>query len=239
MNNHSYNNYNQGYEVNVREVDERYVANYVAKVFGWMFLGLSVTAILAFLIASSTTIPQLIASNRMLFFGLVLGQLALVGFLVFRIQKMSTLVATAIFFGYAALNGLTFSLIVLAFPPSTLLMVFGITAGTFGIMSLVGYFTKQDLTSFGRLMMMGLIGVIIASVVNMFMGSEFLYWIISYVGVAVFVGLIAYDTQKIKSYAYLEDEESRKKGAIMGALALYLDFINLFIMLLRLFGNRN
>ena len=116
--------------------------------------------------------------------------------------------------------------------------VFGITAGTFGIMSAVGYYTKQDLTKFGQIMLFGLIGIIIASIVNFFMKSEMLYWIISYIGVAVFVGLIAYDTQKIKGYALLETEEQRKKGAILGALALYLDFINLFIYLLRLFGSR-
>jgi FtsH-binding integral membrane protein len=149
---------------------------------------------------------------------------------------MSSTTATAIFLGYAALMGLTFAVFILAYSATSLMTVFAITAGTFGVMSAVGYFTKQDLTSFGRIMLMGLVGVIIASIVNIFVASTALYWIISYVGVAVFVGLIAYDTQKIKAYALLDSEEDRKKGAILGALALYLDFINLFIMLLRLFG---
>jgi len=152
---------------------------------------------------------------------------------------MSAAAATLIFLGYAALNGITFSVLLLAYTPGSLMGVFAITAGTFGIMSAVGYFTKQDLTSFGRIMVMGLVGVILASIVNFFMHSTTLYWLISYVAVAVFVGLIAYDTQKIKSYALLESAEDRKKGAIMGALALYLDFVNLFIYLLRLFGRRN
>ena len=158
-------------------------------------------------------------------------QLFLVGFLTIRLDKMSVNMATTIFFLYAALNGLTFAVLLLMYTPASLMGVFGITAGTFGVMSAVGYYTKQDLTNFGQIMLFGLIGIIIASIVNFFMQSEMLYWIISYVGVAVFVGLIAYDTQKIKGYALLETEEARKKGAILGALALYLDFINLFIYL--------
>lgn len=218
--------------------DSGYMANYMSKVYGWMFLGLAITAAVSYFTAQSTTLLNLILGNRLLFFGLIIGQLFLVGFLAVRIPKMSAAVASLVFLGYAALNGLTFSVILLAFTTGSLLSVFAITAGTFGIMSAVGYFTKQDLTSFGKIMFMGLIGIILASVVNFFMRSEMLYWIISYVGVAVFVGLIAYDTQKIKAYALLEDEEDRKKGAIMGALALYLDFVNLFIFLLQLFGGR-
>jgi FtsH-binding integral membrane protein len=201
-----------------------------------MFLGLGITAVVAFLVASSPVAQALLFGNRLVFFGLFIAQIFLVGFLSIRIQKMSSTTATAIFLGYAALMGLTFSAFILAYSAASLVTVFAITAGTFGVMSAVGYFTKQDLTSFGKIMIMGLVGVVIASIVNIFLSSPMLYWIISYVGVAVFVGLIAYDTQKIKAYALLDSEEDRKKGAILGALALYLDFINLFIMLLRLFG---
>ncbi|KAA5534482.1 Bax inhibitor-1/YccA family protein [Taibaiella lutea] len=231
----SYNNWERPIEQSTVSLNEGFVAKYITKVYGWMFLGLALTAVVAFLVASNEAFLISILKFRMLLF---IGQLLMVGYLAVRINKMSSATATAIFLGYAALNGLTFAVLLLMFPPVTLMAIFGITAGTFGIMTAVGYFTKQDLTSFGRIMMMGLVGIIIASVVNMFMGSESLYWIISYVGVAVFVGLIAYDTQKIKAYAYLDSEEARKKGAIMGALALYLDFINLFIFLLRLFGGR-
>ena len=229
--------YNQ-YSSNPAQINSTYVAQYMTKVYGWMFLGLSITAIVAFLTATSEAAVSFLYGNRMVFFGLFILQIFLVGALVVRIQKMSAAAATAIFIGYSVLTGITFSALILAYTAGSLVTVFGITAGTFGIMSAVGYFTKQDLTSFGRLMFMGLIGIILASIVNFFLHSSTLYWIISYVGVAVFVGLIAYDTQKIKSYALLESEEDRKKGAILGALALYLDFINLFIYLLRLFGSR-
>ena len=220
------------------EEKKAYVARYISKVYGWMFLALSVTAVVAGYVSQSEAILSMLLSSRFLFFGLLIGQLFLVGFLTMRLQKMNVNMATTIFFLYAALNGLTFAVLLLMYTPASLMGVFGITAGTFGIMSAVGYYTKQDLTGFGQIMLFGLIGVIVASVVNFFMQSEMLYWIISYVGVAVFVGLIAYDTQKIKGYALLETEEQRKKGAILGALALYLDFINLFIYLLRLFGSR-
>lgn len=232
------NQMQQGFEHSGPLPTANYMAAFMSKVYGWMFLGLLITAAVAYLTANSPAELEIILGNRMVFFGLIIGQLVLVGFLAVRINKMSAIVATLIFLGYSALNGLTFAVILLAFTTSSIFGVFAITAGTFGIMSLVGYFTKQDLTSFGRIMMMGLVGVILASVVNFFMKSEMLYWIISYVGVAVFVGLIAYDTQKIKGYALMEKEEDRKKGAVMGALALYLDFVNLFIFLLNIFGGR-
>lgn len=220
------------------EEKQAYVARYISKVYAWMFLALAVTGVVAGYVATSEAILSFLFSNKFLFWGLLIGQLFLVGFLTIRLEKMSVNVATTIFFAYAALNGLTLSVLLLIYTPASLLGVFGITAVTFGIMSAVGYYTKKDLTQFGQIMLFGLIGIIIASIANYFMQSEMLYWIISYVGVAVFVGLIAYDTQKIKGYALLESEEQRKKGAILGALALYLDFINLFIYLLRLFGSR-
>lgn len=222
-----------------RVVDQQYVAKYITKVYGWMFLALTITAAVAFFTVTNTTILSALITNPLIFFGLFLGQILLVGFLSLRIHKMSVGTATFVFLAYAALTGLTFSTILLRYSGATLMSAFGTTAVTFGVMSLIGYFTKQDLTSFGRIMLMALVGVIIASIVNIFLGSSMLYWIISYVGVAVFVGLIAYDTQKIKALALLDSEEARQKGAIMGALTLYLDFINLFLMLLRIFGRRD
>lgn len=225
-------------EHNPAAVDSKFVANYITKVYGWMFLALCLTAGIALYISSVPALIDTIKETRILIIGIVIGQLFLVGFLAIRIQKMSAAIATLVFFLYAALNGVVFAVILGAYTAGSIATVFAITAGTFGVMTAVGYFTKTDLTSFGKIMLMGLIGIIIASIVNIFVGSSTLYWIISYVGVAVFVGLIAYDTQKIKGYALLENEEDRKRGAILGALALYLDFVNLFIYLLRLFGDR-
>ncbi|RQO31842.1 hypothetical protein DBR32_06470 [Taibaiella sp. KBW10] len=220
-------------------MDGDFVAKYITKVYGWMFLALCITASVSFFTAQSGMVMKLLATNPLIFFGLFIGQLFLVGYLSLRVQKMSSTTATLVFLLYAALTGITLSTIFFRYTNASILSAFSVTAVTFGIMTAVGYFTKKDLTSFGRLMLMGLIGVIVASVINIFLGSPVLYWIISYVGVAVFVGLIAYDTQKIKQYAYLENAEDRKKGAIIGALALYLDFINLFLMLLRIFGRKD
>lgn len=219
--------------------DNKRLVDYMTKVYGWMFLGLALTALVAYFTANSSSLLEYLVQHRSMFLILFIGELALVGFLVVRIHKLSVQAATLLFLGYAALNGIVFGFLLLIYTAGSIAATFAITAGTFGVMSLIGYTTKTDLTSFGKLMMMGLIGIIIASVVNIFLHSSMLYWLISYVGVAVFVGLIAYDTQKIKAYALIEDAQMRKKGAIMGALALYLDFVNLFLMLLRLFGRRN
>lgn len=238
MNSNQFSNapdsWEQQYNQQETTVSQSFVAAYITKVYAWMCLGLALTGGIGFWVAGNDALLASIVNYRMFLF---IGQIVMVGFLALRVHKMSAAVATAVFLGYAALNGLTFGLIFAIYSTKSLMAVFAITAGTFGVMTAVGYFTKTDLTSFGRIMMMGLIGIIIASVVNIFVGSSTLHWIISYVGVAVFVGLIAYDTQKIKTYAYLDNEEDRKRGAILGALALYLDFINLFIYLLRLFGS--
>jgi len=220
------------------EEQNLHVSKYMTKVYGWMFLALMVTALASQYVASSETLLNFILGNKLGFWVVLLGQLGLVFYMTARIDKISVSTATALFFTYAALNGLVFGVILMAYTPASLLTVFAITAGTFGAMSAIGYFTKADLTSLGQIMFFGLIGLIIASVVNFFLKSSALDWILSYVGVAVFMGLIAYDTQKIKAYALHENEEIRQKGAIMGALALYLDFINLFIYLLRFFGDR-
>ena len=148
--------------------------------------------------------------------------------------------AALIFIAYAALNGLTFSMVFLVFTSESIASTFLITAGTFGAMSIYGYFTKSDLTKIGNLAIMGLVGLIIASIVNMFLGSETLYWITTYVGILIFIALIAYDTQKIKKMNVIGNmgTEDDKKEAIMGALTLYLDFINIFLYFLRIFGKR-
>ncbi|MEL5901675.1 Bax inhibitor-1/YccA family protein [Elizabethkingia anophelis subsp. anophelis] len=210
----------------------------MSKVYGWMSLALVVTGLIAYLVAGSETLITAIMANKLLFYGLIIAEFGLVIWLSTRIAKMSTTTAIAAFMGYAVLNGLTLSLIFLIYTFSSIALTFFVTAGTFAVMSVYGYVTKTDLTKIGKIMMMLLVGIIIASIVNMFLKSPMIYWITTYIGVAVFVGLIAYDTQKIKNY-FLElngDESLMGRMAIMGALTLYLDFINLFLFLLRLFG---
>jgi len=214
--------------------------SFITRVYGWMALALTVTALVAMTIASYDNLIQMVTQSRFLFFGLVIAQLVLVGWLVVRVQKMSAALATTIFFGYAALTGVTFSILFAIYTSESIASTFFITGGTFGAMSAYGYFTKRDLTSLGNLLFMGLIGVILASVVNIFLHSPAVYWAVTIIGILVFVGLVAYDTQMIKKMSLTTDAESEsgRKSAIIGALRLYLDFINLFILLLRLFGSR-
>lgn len=204
-----------------------------------MALALAITGFVALRTADSGLI-DVIAGNQLLFFGIVIAELGLVVWLSSAIDGMNASKAIGLFLLYSALNGLTFSILFLIYTAGSIASTFFITAGTFGVMSAYGYFTKTDLTSIGNIAFMGLIGIIIASVVNIFWHNETLYWGITYIGVLVFVGLTAYDTQKIKKMSLEMDVNSEEgsKGAIMGALALYLDFINLFIMLLRIFGQR-
>jgi FtsH-binding integral membrane protein len=215
-------------------------STFLSKVYAWMSLALAITAIVAVYTASSPELIRMIFSNQLVFFGLIIGEIALVVWLSRAIQGMSATMATAVFLGYAALNGLTFSAIFLIYTLGSIGSTFLITAGTFGIMSLYGYFTKRDLTSWGNLLMMGVVGLILATVVNMFWSNSTLYWITTYAGVLIFTALVAYDTQKVKNMNVIGNEgtEEDRKEAIMGALILYLDFINLFIYLLRLFGQR-
>jgi FtsH-binding integral membrane protein len=214
---------------------------FMTRTYAWMTLALCITAAAAFFTISSESLLMAIVTNRFLFFGLIIGELLLVGSLIAAVRKMSPATAMAVFIGYSALNGLTLSVVLLAYTASSVVLTFLITAGTFAIMSIYGYTTKADLTRIGNLALMALIGVILASVVNMFMQSETLEWIISYLGVAIFVALIAYDTQKLKDLSAGIDMESADghKASVMGALTLYLDFINLFLFLLRLFGRRD
>lgn len=213
---------------------------FIVKVYGWMTFALLVTALVAIYTIDSPALLSVLLSSSYIFIGLLLVELILVGVLAAAVHKMSLPMAATTFVGYAALNGLTFAVIFLAFTAESIASTFLITAGTFGVMSAYGFFTKTDLTSIGNLLFMGLIGLIIASVVNIFLGSELIYWITTYVGILIFVGLIAYDTQKIKNMNIIGNEgtDEDRKEAIVGALVLYLDFINLFLLLLRLFGRR-
>ena len=209
------------------------------KVFVWMTLALAITGLTAYGVATSPTILSLIFSSKVTFFGLIIAEFALVFAISGAINRLSLSTATMLFILYSVINGATLSSIFFAFSVATISKVFFITAGTFGAMALVGYTTKTDLTSMGKLLFMALLGIIIASVVNMFVASSSLDLILSYVGVLVFVGLTAYDTQKIKQMcqAAPDASESTQKLALIGALSLYLDFINLFLYLLRIFGN--
>lgn len=202
-------------------------------VYGWMGGGLFLTALVALITASSPVLLQAILGNRLLFYALVFGELGLVIAISGAINRISTATASMLFLLYAAINGLTMSTIFVAYTQSSIASTFLVTAGMFGAMSLYGYLTKSDLSSWGSFLFMGLIGVVIASVVNIFLQSPMINWVMSVCGVIVFTGLTAYDTQKIKQMG-----DSGRKGAILGALTLYLDFINMFLLLLRFFGNR-
>jgi len=218
------------------------VNSFIRSVYNWMAIGLALTGFIAYYVAGNETLLRIIIGNQLLFFGLIIGELALVFYLSARIQKVQASTATGLFLLYASLNGVTLSVIFLAYTASSISSTFFICAATFTVCSIFGMVTKRDLTSLGGFMFMGLIGIIIASVVNMFLRSDAMHMIIGYVGVLVFVGLTAYDTQKLKHMALSQpaglDAGVVRKGAIIGALALYLDFINLFLMLLRIFGDR-
>lgn len=224
----------------IREDIKAGLSTFINRVYNWMALALMVTGLTAYAVASSETLIYAILSNQILFYGLLIGEILLVGYISGAINKLSSSTATMLFMLYSVMNGLTLSIIFLIYTAESLAGTFFICAGTFAVMSIYGYYTKKDLTKIGNLAFMLLIGIIIASIANFFMKSEMLYWIITYLGVAIFIGLIAYDTQKIKRmyHAGFDEEETEKKGAIMGALSLYLDFINLFLFLLRIFGRR-
>lgn len=225
------------YAMPFEEVKQR---AFITKVYGWMFLGLFLTGLTAVFTASSESLVQFIVYNRIVFLALIFAELGLVIYFSARIHKMTASTASMVFIFYSILSGLTLSVIFLVYTTASLASTFFITAGTFGVMSAYGYFTKRDLTSWGNLLFMALIGLIIASVINLFWHNSVLYWVVTYAGVLIFVGLTAYDTQKIKNLGKEIDSDSEegRKASIMGALRLYLDFINLFLLLLRIFGRR-
>jgi len=212
-------------------------------VYLWMTAGLALTGIVALFIASRPSLVMTLVRNPALFFGLIVAEFLLVFFLSSRIQSLSPGAATLGFAVYAILNGITLSLIFLAYTGSSIARVFFITAGAFGGMSLYALTTKKSLAGMGTYLMMGLWGIILATVVNLFVRSSGLDWIISYAGVALFLGLTAYDTQIIQSWnarmGSQAEESEFIRVSILGALKLYLDFINLFLFFLRIFGRRN
>jgi FtsH-binding integral membrane protein len=208
----------------------------IRQVYAWMGGGLLVTAFMAMVTLSSPAVLNAVFGNRLVFYGLILGELGLVIAISGAINRLSAATASLLFLLYAALNGVTMSVIFAVYTTESVSSTFVITAATFGSMSAFGYMTKRDLTGWGSFLFMGLIGVVIASLVNIFTHSSAVSWIISAVGVIVFTGLTAYDTQKIKTMA--ASGAQGRKPAILGALTLYLDFINLFLMLLRLLGSR-
>lgn len=211
-------------------------------VYTWMTLGLAITGVVAMYVSGNTQLVRTIVMNRGLFFGLIIGELALVWILSANIHRMSPTAATLSFAGYALLNGVTLSVIFLAYTGVSIATTFFVTAGTFGALSLYAVTTNRDLGGMGQYLFAGLIGIIIASVVNMFLGSATLDYAISFIGVFLFMGLTAYDTQMIKRWSdqmgNSADEADYMRVSIMGALKLYLDFINLFLFLLRFLGNR-
>jgi len=219
------------------------VNEFIRSVYNWMAIGLGLTGVVAFYVSNSETLLKLIFGNQFIFFGLIIGELILVFTISARVHKMQASTATSLFVLYAALNGATISAIFLIYTKSSITSTFFICAATFIVSSIYGMVTKRDLTSMGQFMFMGLIGIVIASVVNLFVRSSGMSLIVSYIGVIVFVGLTAYDTQKLRTMALSQpdglDSGTVRKGAILGALTLYLDFINLFLMLLRILGNRD
>lgn len=223
-----------------REEAQAETQRFIVKVYGWMSLALIITGLVAMWVSSSEFFIRMISLGKWVFIGLGILEVVLVAFLAGWIEKMSSKIAAFVFILYSILNGITFSVIFLIFTTDSIANTFFITAGTFAIMSIYGYFTKSDLTKIGNFLLMALIGLIIATVVNLFWFNETLYWITTYAGVIIFVGLVAYDTQKIKQMNIIGNEgtEEDKKEAIVGALTLYLDFINLFLYLLRIFGKR-
>ena len=210
------------------------------KVYVWMTLALAITSFTAYGVATSPGLMQAIFTNRVLFWGLIIAEFALVMGVSAAINRLSLTTATLMFVLYSVINGATLSVVFLAYSMASIATVFFITAGTFAAMAFIGYTTKTDLTSVGKIVLMALIGLIIATVVNVFVKSTMFDIILSYVGVLIFVGLTAYDSQKIKQMLLQAPDagEGAQKVALLGALSLYLDFINLFIYLLRIFGRR-
>jgi FtsH-binding integral membrane protein len=218
---------------------------YMLRVYNYMLLGLALTGAMAWVTVNTPLgalfYQQTAVGYQMLPLGWIalFAPLGLVFFLSFRIAHMSLATAQTVFWGYAGLMGISLAPILLMYTGASVAQVFFVTAATFGAMSLWGYTTKRDLTGFGSFLFMGLIGILIASVVNIFLGSGMVSLVISIIGVLVFTGLTAYDTQQIKESYYVSDDgQLAGKKAVMGALRLYLDFINLFLMLLRLMGDR-
>ena len=229
--------WNQSSYVTADIRDERVTA-FLSKVYLWMFLGLLITAGTAVVVASSQTLIETFILNRIFFWGLVLAQLGLVFYLSARVDKIAPATAAGLFMLYSALTGVTTSVILLVYTGASIASTFVITAAMFGALALFGTFTKRSLAGVGQFMMMGLIGLIIASIVGIFWQNSALHFVISVVGVLVFTGLTAWDAQRLKEMAVALPDGRVGSYAVVGALSLYLDFINLFFFLLRLIGGR-
>jgi uncharacterized protein len=214
------------------------ISAFLGKVYGWMFLGLLITTGTAFAVASSEVLIETLILNRILFWGLVFGQLGLVWWMAAKVETMSPAMAAALFLIYSATVGITTSVILLVYTASSIASTFLVTAGMFGALALFGTFTKRSLAGVGQFMFMGLIGLIIAMIVNIFWANDALSFVISVVGVLVFTGLTAWDAQQLKHMAVALPDGRVGSYAVVGALTLYLDFINLFFFLLRLLGGR-
>ncbi len=228
------------YNVQANEMQAELQRSFLMRVYAWMTFGLFVTAGAALATLTIPGILDLLVSNSFVFIGLIVAELAVVIVLSAAIGKLSPAIAGLLFTGYAALTGITLSILMLVYTTSSIAVTFGVTAATFGIMTVFGYTTQRDLTKLGSLLIMGLVGLILASIVNMFLANSAIYWITTFIGILIFVGLVAYDTQKLKrmSLSLGEDGQVAQKASIVGALALYLDFINLFLLLIRLLGRR-
>ena len=216
---------------------DSYVSEVMRKVFVKMFVAMIVTAVSAYMVLSIPSLAIFIFSNSWVYWGLLIGEIVMVIALSAAINKLSNVGASLLFYAYSVLNGLTMSCIMFMYTEASIALTFAITAGVFATMAIYGYVTKSDLTKFGTFMTMALFGLIICIVVNMFMQSSTMEWIISFAGVVIFIGLTAWDVQKIKRMAAMSDYSSAGKVATLGALSLYLDFINLFLYLLRFFGS--
>ena len=214
------------------------VTAFLRAVYGWMCAGLAVTGVVAYIVASSPALLQALVGNYMLVIGLFIGQLALVFYLSARAHQLAPGTATAVFLGYAALTGVTLSVLVLAYTGASIVTTFMVTGGMFGALAFYGTTTSRSLAGVGQFMFMGLVGLILASIVGLFWHSDALQFLISVVGVIVFTGLTAWDAQRLKQMALDVPQGSLRSYAIVGALALYLDFLNLFLFLLRFLGDR-
>ena len=223
---------------NQQVIDE--TRRFFQKVYAWMFLGLMISAATAYFVSATPSLYMVILGNRIVFFGIVIAELVLVFALVSTINRISAMTAVFLFLFYCFLTGLTLSVIFLVYQIKSIGLTFVLSSSIFLIMSIYGFFTKTDLTRIGQVLFMGLIGIIIASIVNFFLRSQFLDYIVSFAGVIIFTGLTAYDTQKIRKQNIIGNEGTPEdlKESIIGALTLYLDFVNLFLFLLRLLGKR-
>lgn len=229
---------NHDYDIaRTREHTNEGLSDFFRGVFTWMTLGLAITGIVAYLVAMDKPVVQYLYAHILVFYLLIGFQLAAVLGLSFGINKLPADISEAIFLLYSALSGVTFSFIFLIYTNQSIGEVFFITAASFGLLAFLGYTTKRDLTEMGNFMMVGLFAIIIAMVVNFFLHSSALMYVVSVLGVVIFLGLTAYDMQKLKQI-YLSGSFDERKETVLGALTLYLDFINLFLMLLNLFGQR-